>query len=142
MLCLFPELTLLDIFFSPLLLFLFTSSLNLQCLQYVRIDLHYDNECTLFGLQAMCVLPPKSEKPEFHYLSADTGKEYTLNKFAEKEDVHHEVFLWGLNDKGQLGGLRGSKVCTGTNSNYVLVPSSSGYRPTLRQTSTPPPPPF
>ena len=52
------------------------------------------------------VLP---EQVQIHYHSHHRRKMDTKTKSADSHH-HTKVFVWGLNDKDQLGGLKGSKV--------------------------------
>ena len=55
------------------------------------------------------VLP---EQVQFHYHSHHHHHRKKIEAKSRSPESHHhtKVFVWGLNDKDQLGGLKGSKV--------------------------------
>ena len=42
--------------------------------------------------------------------SVSTTFSKRINKISSNQDIHTRIFVWGLNDKDQLGGPKGSKV--------------------------------
>lgn len=68
----------------------------------------------------------------FPYLALDNDHDYSTDVIATdsrknncmqmQKDLETKVYVWGLNDKDQLGGLRGSKV--NLNNLYILLSST------------------
>ncbi|XP_054721916.1 E3 ubiquitin-protein ligase HERC2-like [Uloborus diversus] len=75
--------------------------------------------CKIHGLNVVGRRKVDAEKrARFTYLASDIDVEYRseasynskTNNNELQKDLETKVYVWGLNDKDQLGGLRGSKV--------------------------------
>ncbi|XP_050428032.1 E3 ubiquitin-protein ligase HERC2 [Adelges cooleyi] len=85
-----------------------------KCHQCVEIAMHTKNTtCVVNGLKIDVVCQESVTTPDILASQFDSVQEFPPELESEnkiKVDSEYAVYVWGLNDKGQLGGLNGSKV--------------------------------
>ena len=90
-----------------------------ECIRYIEIAIKQCNrggiDCKIHGLQV--VGRKRSEEDEFtstvSFLASDCEECDDKTSKWNNVDVKvncNKVFVWGLNDKDQLGGQKGSKI--------------------------------
>ncbi|KAF4520878.1 hypothetical protein B566_EDAN007059 [Ephemera danica] len=87
--------------------------------------------CRVHGLQIVGKKLGLDESTDMNsYLNSDTEEQEEVVSYPQvansnRSEDHHKVFVWGLNDKDQLGNMRGSKIKLPTVSEHLssLKPS-------------------
>ena len=95
-------------------------------------------DCKVHGLKIRGHLRTEEDEPSFSvsYLASDneddavsddkSATSKNTEKFSRRtglKEILTHVFVWGLNDKDQLGGPRGSKVCCILCISSCIVPN-------------------
>ena len=76
-----------------------------------HLDISGETHIQYYDQQIMKTCFVQSEKDDMLGLleQAKSGKDGSLTQ--KPSSKHVKVYCWGLNDKGQLAGVKGSKVC-------------------------------
>ena len=106
----------------------FVSSVMFQCYHFIEISIKQCKssgiDCKVHGLSIIGRLRSDEDDmaANFIFLASDNEEEEDQRSAASQvmtkkvkagsgvKDIQTQVFVWGLNDKDQLGGPKGSKV--------------------------------